>query len=216
MKSRMIVWTLISIGMFAACAKTETIQTALISPTEISYKSVDSMKLDSAYRQNGSVNFALFSQVNNKQYIVNNNRAGIFYDIQIGDFMIFIQDTNTNGLVNKLRINFGNKTINNIAGTYDFNTTNVCLKWEQGLNALPALSVFSIGCDISASGKITLQADVTNNTISGQIENLKYKFGYYIPLYQNGNIPQQNLPDFLVQSGSTRNQEITFKYVKKQ
>jgi hypothetical protein len=215
MKKKLISILMISMISFVACKK-EDIVPALPPVTEVTYSSVDSVKLDSFYLRNGEQN--LITQVNNKQYTVKNNSASAKYFLINGNFDIDFADTAANGLVNELAFRIKNKTFENIAGTYSFNPANVELTWSQILENRSAgfFGTRSLSPDVGIlSGTITIQTDFTNKTITGKIERLRYPFGEYIPLYQNGFRPHVSIYFSMINGGSTRNQEITFKNVKK-
>jgi hypothetical protein len=205
------------VASFVACKK-EDIVPALPPVTEVSYSSVDSIKVDSIYLRQGYIDQAVFDQVNNKQYIVKNSNARINYQIVNGNFIIVLIDTSANKLNNQLKFIFANKGFDNIAGTYSFTSNGVELFWVQEmLNTSSSYISVSSGTttqDIIA-GTITIQTDVENRMITGKIEKLRYRFSDYIPIYQNLTMPSNSLQSAIRASGSTRNQEIIFKNVKK-
>jgi hypothetical protein len=202
---------------FTACKKDKEI-IAPIPPTEVQYRSVDSMKLNSQF-----INFndsATYYEVNNKQYIINSDTANMGFSTyeSTNKFSIQLTAQINSSLETQLYIVFDNKSTNNISGTYSLSSNGICIQWLQYLEKTSSGSTFTrtVTCEKIIDGTITVQYDAVTNTISGKIEKLKYLFSEYLPLYVNGyNIPV-SLAGWLRSGGSSRNQTITFKYVKQE
>ena len=200
-----------------ACKKDKEV-VVVIPDVIIQYSCIDSMKLDSQYLR-FTYDTILFNKVNKKQYIANSDKAVMKFANEANNkFSIQLTDQANTAREVRLYISFDNRTVNNISGTYSLSAPGVCVEWVQFLEYSTTGSFFTrttpLTCEQIRDGIITIQYDVVTNTISGKIERLKYTFSSYAPLYVNGYRPPLSLSGFLSTGGSSRNQEITFKYVK--
>lgn len=214
---KLIVLLVLSFVCFFACKKEDTMP-IIVPATEVNYSSVDSIHIDTSLVYHGLIDQDFYDQVNNKQYIVKNNKAGANYTFLRDTFFLVISDTSDINLENELYVMIKNKSISTISGRYDFASSDVLFWWKQGLERGGYFIQPGPINNPSLKGSILIEYDPSTKMISGQIENLKYKFGIYIPVIRNGHVPSSYAYNkhFLVELGSTRNQEIKFKYVKKQ
>jgi hypothetical protein len=201
-----------------ACKKEKEIIVPVIPPAEVDYNSTDSMKLDSSYINLYGINF--YNQINNKQYIIKRKKAEMSFENKIinNKFIIFIIEKSNPNQKTEMVISFNNKDINNISGTYSLTSNDICIEWTQFQENISTGQFISIGtefaCDQIIGGNITIVYDAATKTISGKIEKLKYPFGLYLPIYLTDYNARLALLGRLEASGSNRNQDIFFTYVR--
>ncbi len=215
MKTNNLLIILAALLTLQACKKVNK-EVSPIPDATVQFRSVDSMKLDSQYFQ-FIYDATLIDKVNNKQYIINSDKAEMKFSIEPNNkFSIEVTDQANTARETKLYISFDNRTVNNISGTYSLSAPGTCVEWLQVLENSTGSSFFvrTLTCEQIMDGTITTEYDPATNTISGKIERLKYLFNEYIPLYVNGYRPPPYLSSFLGVSGSSRNQEIIFKNVR--
>ncbi len=201
----------ISILFFMACKKEELV--VIVPNTEISYSLADSIKIDSIYF-NRFVYEPTYSNLNRKVYSTSNNKTSMHYYASNDSVILKFVDTTENNLTHDLLVLIKNKTVNTISGTYDLTRSNICIVWSQQVKTNGTVSVYS--CIQIVKGMLIVSYDVMTNTMSGRIVGLRYPFGIYLPYAFNQSSDNVlGVSPYAENSGSTRNQEITFKNVKK-
>lgn len=201
-----------------ACKKEKETIAPVIPPAEVDYNSTDSMMLNSSYINLYGINF--FNQINDKQYIIKRKKAEMSFENKIisNEFIIFIKEKSNPNQKTEMIISFRNKNINSISGTYPLTSNAICIEWEQYQQNIVNGEVTSLGtnasCDQITDGNITIMYDVVTKTISGKIEKLKYPFGLYLLIYLTDYNERLTLIESLEDSGSNRNQDVFFKYVR--
>ncbi len=204
------VYVIAIFAFFFACKKDEPRVVVVIPNTEISYNLTDSIKVDNYFLDRFMDSIDYFN-LDQKVYKTTNNRTSMVY-IPKGDSLILLfKDTTENNFEHVVEIICKNKTVNNISETYDLTSNNFCLEVGQQIEVSGYLLGFA--CQPIMKGVMNLTYDVSTKTLSGSIVGLRYRFGVFLPYTPNPRT--YNNSRYAEQSGSTRNQEITFKYVKK-
>ena len=193
-----------------SCRPDEVIQEA--PPTELTYTMTDSMKVSVFYAQ--TMDSSLYVSVNNKQFIRSNPPLAMKFTQSGNDSKVTIADTSNKNYNGTIDIYFRNRNVNNLTGIYSAASADICIIHAQQ-TGLGSWEFTGAGCDTPVSGTIKINYDSKTNTISGTIEKLSIPFGTYLPLYLNGTPPPSTLAVKLISSGSTRNLDVVFKFVRK-
>jgi hypothetical protein len=215
MKTIILPLALFVSAAFVSCKKDSTDPGPQTPPAEITYSSIDSMKLDAIVQ---NINPQFYSDHHNKVYSANSNKVIASYTEAGGAVELTFTDSGQVGYEAETIISFKGKSLSTIGGTYEVAANNdVCVQMRQflGRTATSSSWVSSPGCEPKKGGVIQISYDATTQTLSGQITKLQYRFGVYLPSYFSGNPHGIANIGFLQNGGSTRTQSITFKYVRK-
>ncbi len=181
-------------------------------PAEVTFTMTDSMKISSFYAQ--TMDSALYVSVNNKQFARSAPQLKMQFMQSGSDAKITIIDTSYKNYNGTIDIYFLNRNTTNLTGIYSTSSSDVCIIHSQQVG-VGSWAFTGAGCDTPVSGTIKINYDSKTNTISGYIEKLSFPFGTYLPLYLNGTPPPSTLDVKLISSGSTRNLDAAFRFVRR-
>jgi hypothetical protein len=192
-----------------ACKKENTAPQQNIPPAQITYRVNDTMQLSTIIQNNFPT---FYNDFHNKTYQLTGTKLDGLATITGDGLLLTFADSTITDYESRVVITFKNKTTANITGNYNlFQNNDICVTWVQNLGRNKWVSVPS--CTNGLSGSIDIRYNTSTGTFSGEIKNLRYPFGSYIPSFLSGSPHNDSQSVMLMSSGSTRTQQISFQYL---